>query len=59
MHNIDYDYVKMVIREKEAGLRRAQLSGMAFEGRRRRVFAWPWNRRGERAAAGSTRVAPA
>jgi hypothetical protein len=59
VHYIDYDYVKSVIREREAGMRRAQLSGAAYVNRPRRILSWPWARRAERATSGSTRVAPA
>jgi|GEM_PF-4366649 len=58
MQNIDYYYVKMVIREREEGLRRAQLAGTAYEHRGRRRFSWPWAR-GAGHPAGATRVAPA
>lgn len=58
MHNIDYDYVKRAMREREAGMRRAQLSGIAFEVRPKRRLSWPWARRSA-AARGATRVAPA
>lgn len=59
MHNIDYAYVKFQMREREAGLRRAQLSGLAYESRPRRRFAWPFGRRGRRPVGGSSRIAPA
>lgn len=44
MQNISYDYAKSVMRQREAGLRRAQLSGEAFEYKPRRRFRWTWRR---------------
>jgi hypothetical protein len=59
MHNIDYDYVRMVMRDREAAMRKAQLSGQAFESRARRRLVWPWSRRSELPGAGSPRIARA
>lgn len=47
MQNITYDYAKSVMYQREEGLRRAQLSGTAYEPRRRWRIHWPF--RSERA----------
>ena len=46
MHRFTYDEVKMDVRRREEGLRRAQRNGTAFEYRPRRriAFAWPWRK---------------
>ena len=42
MHNISYDYAKTVINQREAGLRKAQLDGTAYEYRPRRRWTFGW-----------------
>jgi hypothetical protein len=60
MQNIDYQYVKMLVREREAGLRRAQLAGTAYEYRKRGGISWwPWHRSSGSRSTGATRVARA
>ena len=59
MHNIDYDYAKRAMHEREAGMRRAQLDGTSFEYRPKHRLSWPWVRSARSTANGSTRVAPA
>lgn len=38
------EHVKTEMYQREAGLRKAQLNGVAYEPRLRREFPWPWRR---------------
>jgi hypothetical protein len=45
MKNLTYhEYAKPEMHRREAGLRKAQLNGTAYEPKRRRQIAWPWRR---------------
>jgi len=45
MINLTYhEYAKNEMHQREAGLRRAQLNGTAYEPRARRQIPWPWRR---------------
>lgn len=45
MMNLTYhEYAKNEMYQREAGLRKAQLNGTAYEPRARRQIPWPWRR---------------
>jgi len=49
MKNLSYhEYAKPEMYRREAGLRKAQLNGTAYEPKRRRRIPWPWRRYGQR-----------
>ncbi len=44
MMNLTYQYAGNEMYRREAGLRKAQLNGTAYEPRPRRQAPWPWRR---------------
>ena len=59
MHNIHYDYARLEVFQREAGMRTAQRNGTAFEPRPERAWSWPLARRRKASPATPGLAAPA